>query len=163
MPDLDKKEQASPLAWGLFLAYCGVMLWLLFGREGCSLEGSSYWEVLPRNLNLRPFYTIGTCFRLLAPGRSPHLISYAVVNLYGNVLVFVPWGFFLPRFWKKQRGFGWFLLTTAGTVAGVELAQLFSLRGSCDVDDLILNLLGGTLGFVLFGLWRRSAGRAAKK
>lgn len=163
MSDLDQNERPSPVMRGLFLAYCAVMLWLLFGREGYLLEENGYWEVVSQNLNLRPFYTIGTCIRLLSPGRGRHLVSYAVINLYGNVLVFVPWGFFLPCLWKKQRALGWFLLTTAGTVAAVEALQLFSLRGSCDVDDLILNLLGGLLGFALFRLWRWAAGRKAKK
>ena len=44
---------------------------------------------------------------------------------------------------------------------GVELAQLVTRRGSCDVDDVILNTLGGLLGYLLFALSRRLARRTA--
>ena len=32
-------------------------------------------------------------------------------------------------------------------ITAVELAQLFTLLGSCDIDDLILNVLGAALGY----------------
>ena len=44
---------------------------------------------------------------------------------------------------------------------GVELTQLVTRRGSCDVDDVILNTLGGLLGYLLFALSRRLARRTA--
>lgn len=32
----------------------------------------------------------------------------------------------------------------------IELGQLFTLRGICDIDDLILNLLGASIGFAIW-------------
>ena len=37
----------------------------------------------------------------------------------------------------------------------IELLQLLSRLGTCDVDDLLLNLVGTTMGFVLYKLWKR--------
>ena len=53
--------------------------------------------------------------------------------------------------WKKVRKFGWHSLAMVLTILSIELLQLFSLLGSCDVDDLLLNLVGTTIGF---GMWK---------
>ena len=41
------------------------------------------------------------------------------------------------------------LLTTAAVITAVEVFQLFTLVGSCDIDDLILNVIGAALGFLI--------------
>ena len=51
------------------------------------------------------------------------------------------------------------MLTTLSVLIAVELCQLLSLRGSCDIDDLILNMAGVLLGFVC---WKLIAGRNRK-
>lgn len=70
------------------------------------------------------------------------------VNFPGNIIMFMPIGFFAgllgdkPRWWK---GGGWaFLLSLF-----IEVSQLFVARGT-DVDDLILNTLGGLAGYGLY-------------
>ena len=35
-------------------------------------------------------------------------------------------------------------------ITAVELTQLFTLLGSCDIDDLILNVVGAAVGYGLF-------------
>lgn len=74
--------------------------------------------------------------------------SAILINFPGNIIMFMPIGFFAgllsdkPRWWK---GTGWaFLLSLF-----IEVFQLFVARGT-DVDDLILNTLGGLLGYALF-------------
>ena len=42
------------------------------------------------------------------------------------------------------------LLCAALIITAVEIAQLLTLVGSCDVDDLILNLAGSTVGYILY-------------
>ena len=73
-----------------------------------------------------------------------------VLNLFGNVIAFVPFGFMMPilkmkyRYSKRVIGMTFFLSLT------VECIQLLTRVGSFDVDDLILNTLGGVLGFGMF-------------
>lgn len=138
------------LETALFLAYCGLMLWLLFDRSRAA-EGVPYWEQVARNNNLRPFHTVMLYARLLASSRRG-LVKLAIVNLLGNVVMFVPLGFFLPRILPRLRKLWRTLLACAGIVTTVELIQLFTLVGSCDVDDLILNLVGAALGYGFFRL-----------
>ena len=72
------------------------------------------------------------------------------LNLAGNILLFVPFGAILPVLVRKTRSFLAILLLSAALSALVEFAQLMLRAGACDVDDVILNTLGGMLGWVIF-------------
>ena len=54
--------------------------------------------------------------------------------------------------WAKLRKLWRTLLTTGLIITLVELIQLFTLVGSCDIDDLILNLLGAAMGYGIYKL-----------
>ena len=134
----------------LFIIYCAAMLLLLFARSS-RYAGGSYIEQLKMNLNLVPLDTMRRFVYVIKHNSNPHMLRYAHLNLGGNVAAFIPFGFFLPCLFDKQRKFFVFIASVVGTVSAVELTQLFTLRGSCDVDDLILNLIGSLMGFLL---WR---------
>ena len=127
----------------LFCIYSGFMLYLLFNRAG-GIEGMDYWKQIRMNLNLEPFHTIRLFLRVL--GRKDYL-SAAVINLAGNVIMFIPLGFLLPRVFPTLGQFWQTILVTALIITVVELTQLFTLLGSCDIDDLILNLIGAAIGY----------------
>ncbi len=134
-----------------FVLYFVLMLWLLFGQRFGENVGNSYEQALTSNLNLIPFATVRLYINLLGGGYSEYLVRHAFINLAGNVLMFVPLGLFLPGIWRRMRKFFGFLLCVFFLIVAVELIQLATLLGSCDVDDLILNLVGALLGF---GLWK---------
>ena len=130
----------------LFVLYSAIMLWLLFDRVG-GIDGMPYWDQIRANLNLEPFHTIKLFLNVLD---SRVYSATAIINLGGNVILFIPLGFFLPRVFPSLRKFRRTLLATALIIIAVELAQLFTLLGSCDIDDLILNVMGATIGYLLF-------------
>ena len=130
----------------LFLVYAAVMLWLLFDRER-SLVELDYWSQVQQNLNLEPFRTIKLFWNVLDREEYRRL---AIINLGGNIAMFIPLGFFLPTLWKSLRKWWKTWLATLVIMLAVETAQLFSLRGSFDVDDLILNLAGAAIGHVIY-------------
>ena len=127
----------------LFTIYCALMLWLLFNRTGYD-AGLPYAEQL--KYNLLPFETIGRFLRLLSSSQG-WLRTHAFINLVGNVVMFIPLGFFLPKLWQKQRKLWRTLLTTVLIILLVELTQMLTLVGTCDTDDLILNTLGAAIGY----------------
>ncbi len=145
-----RKERQSPLVRFLFLVYCGVMLWLLFGRSYGWIEGLSYEQMLRQNINLTPFLTIKNYWRVIYHRTNEAMIYHCFINLFGNVILFIPAGWLLPKIWQKMHNFFRFFFTCALCIFLVELMQLFSLLGSFDIDDLILNLFGMTLGFVYY-------------
>ena len=143
----------SRIVYALFAAYCALMLWLLFDRPGY-IDGIPYWDQLLPNLNLTPFRTLRLFFGLLRDHR-PYLVRTALINLLGNVVMFVPLGLFLPLIFTRLRKLWRTLFTVTLLIAVVEIAQLFTLLGSCDVDDLILNLLGAALGYGIYNLTKK--------
>lgn len=83
----------------------------------------------------------------------------SVENLAGNVLAFVPFGFLFPFVVKEGDRFFVMLLNAFVFVLGIEVFQLFSAFGAFDVDDILLNCLGASLGFGVYLLGRLKNGR----
>lgn len=81
-------------------------------------------------------------------------MTAVVVNLLGNVAAFLPFGFFLPFLSQKNRSFAYVTLISFEFSLLIECIQLVSKVGSFDVDDMILNTLGGSLGYLCFGFAR---------
>ena len=129
----------------LFLAYGALMIWLLFDRPGYD-PAVPYWDQVTAQLNLIPFRTLRLFAGLLDSGVRSH-ITMAVINLGGNIIMFIPLGFLLPKVFPKLSSLPRVLLTTAIIITIVEIIQLFTLVGSCDIDDLILNVVGSALGY----------------
>jgi len=77
-------------------------------------------------------------------------MTAVLINLLGNVVAFLPFGYFLPSLSKKNRNFIYVTLLSFEFSLMIECIQLFSKVGSFDVDDLILNTLGGSLGYLCF-------------
>lgn len=129
-------------AWLLFGLYIVLMVYFLFFAEsmGRNLSTSEY------HYNLHPFREIRrylVYYRILGP--------YTVfLNLVGNVLAFVPFGLFFPLLSRKNRSFWKVTLISFEVSLGVEVIQLVTRVGSCDVDDMILNTLGGMIGYLCF-------------
>lgn len=135
-----------------FFLYCIWMFWLLFGQR-IGWDGSGvYLEQLRKNLNLEPMKTIIWFMTLPDKTSNSYLIHHAAINLAGNIVLFIPFGVVLPYLWQKFRSFWRLLLVTMCAIVLIELIQLVTLLGSCDVDDLILNMVGVIIGY---GIWKR--------
>lgn len=138
--------------WLLFGLYSLLMLWLLFGQR-LGTAGD-------RSLNLQPFETIRRFLWVLEHSNSPGIIHHAVVNLAGNVVMFIPLGILLPMLWRSMGRVWAFLPVAVGVILAVEGMQLLTRLGSCDVDDLILNTVGAAIGYCAwrtFRHWGRQA------
>lgn len=128
----------------VFALYCGWLAWLVLSPVG-GPNGAmpDVWARIETGygINLVPFYTIR---RFWAVGTS-HLV---MVNLVGNVVVFLPLGLCPPLLWRRWRPFWKVLLLAVGAPLFIETAQLFIGR-SVDVDDWLLNFIGILLGYGL--------------
>ena len=72
-------------------------------------------------------------------------------NLFGNVLVFMPLGFLTPLLFSKANSFKRILLMSILVSGCIELSQFILGVGISDIDDVILNVAGGVLGYLV--LW----------
>ena len=88
------------------------------------------------------------------------------LNIFGNVLAFMPFGFFLPVIWVRTRHWYITVLLSFAMSLLVETMQLVGKVGSFDVDDLLLNTIGGFAGYIIFvlarGVWERYSGTNRK-
>jgi glycopeptide antibiotics resistance protein len=71
-------------------------------------------------------------------------------NVLGNMVMFVPFGFFVSYFLKLEKLYSVTLITLITSIT-IEITQLLIGR-VFDVDDLLLNLIGGIVGFLLYEL-----------
>lgn len=140
-----KKETKELIrSWSRFFfgLYLLLLVYLMFFAEewGRSMLAGDY------RYNLVPFLEIR---RYLTYRKQ---IGYWRVlwNLAGNVLVFVPFGALLPALREKRMGFGKTVLLSFELSLLIEISQLILRVGSCDVDDMILNTLGGCIGYGLY-------------
>lgn len=136
----------------VFVLYVAFFLKLLiFSRE----PGAE------RSLNLIPFASITE----YAGGGTAGLKRFAWSNVVGNILLFVPLGAYLPVL-RARVTLGSGMLLIAAVSVGVEIVQGVFGLGASDVDDVILNCLGGLIGMLftallLVVLRRRSRVRTA--
>ena len=71
-----------------------------------------------------------------------------IKNVVGNVLLFLPYGYFVGRYFSgNSKKLSIFLITLASCT--IEYSQLLIGR-VFDVDDIMLNVLGGIIGYILF-------------
>ena len=151
-----KRKIILSVIWVLFIMYCLASIYVLF------FGGSSRDLLAERNIgylskehfasfcNLSPFHSIQEYLVRFAEGTIN--TNIVVVNLLGNILWFAPLGLFIPiLFGKRIRSFWSFLVTMIIILLLIEILQFLTMRGSFDIDDIILNLAGAC---IFYGLTR---------
>lgn len=142
----------------------GVMLFLLFNAAllTLALEGDygTPREMLAsavsrissgEGINLVPFRTISGFF---AGAKGDRFL----VNILGNVVMFMPWGFGLAALWERFRTPLRIAALSLAITVFIEASQLFIGR-SVDVDDLMLNFAGSMLGALVWWIIHRLLSR----
>lgn len=133
-----QKGRIPVMPWTLFFTYLAVILMLTFlSREsgtqaGLDLELFSTWGINDRN--------------------NAYVIE--------NVLLFVPYGIFCPLAFRYAEKLWGCLMAGAVTSVCVELLQLVTGRGYFQIDDILTNIFGTIIGYLiyfLFGRIRRAA------
>lgn len=145
--------------FNLIVWFCLYIVFLLsltlfdtyFNRNGInifSLDKDMVKEYMNSSFNIIPFKTIKLYFNGYNGGYlSKSLFLY---NMIGNLCALMPFSFFLPLLFKKQNNILIFILTIILIVIGIESMQFLTLSGSCDIDDLILNLSGSLVLYLIF-------------
>jgi len=141
-----EKSRPHPLAVFLFIAYLLLLFYLLFFSEtyGRTMD-SGYRYNLELFKEIRRFWS----------NRDSLGWNSVITNLAGNIVAFAPFGFFLPLLCRAGKNvFGCVMLSALFSLA-VETVQLLSKVGAFDVDDILLNAVGGLTGFLAYYLvWR---------
>lgn len=113
----------------LFVIYALLLFELLTKTE---LNVNSGYNLVPFTEIMR--YEIGT--------------QGFYLNVIGNILIFIPFGYFVSTYIKAKK-VGHIFLVTLITSFTVEFVQHYIGR-SFDVDDILLNVVGAIIGFLLY-------------
>ena len=73
----------------------------------------------------------------------------ATKNLIGNFTVFMPMGFYLPLFMKNVKSNMKYIVTVLVILVCTEILKLIMMSGSFNIDDMILNLAGAMIGYMI--------------
>ncbi|MCU9614439.1 VanZ family protein [Caldibacillus lycopersici] len=109
-------------------------------------------DVEEDRINLTPLHKIAETSYFIENGNN----NYLLIEVFGNIGIFIPMGFILPLLWKRFEK----LIPAVGTCLGlsilIEVTQLFLPRAT-DIDDVIMNTLGGLIGFILYKIGKKMA------
>lgn len=120
----------------MFVLYLSYLIYLTF------FDHTYGRNVIHRNINIVPFRTI---LKFLTRTDLKDIL----VNIAGNIAAFVPMGFLLPIAFGKLKGFLRVLFVVLAATLSIEIFQYISGAGVSDIDDVILNVLGGVMGYFM--------------
>ncbi|MBD5154822.1 MAG: hypothetical protein HDT15_07100 [Oscillibacter sp.] len=136
-----KSGTVREAAMCLFWMYCGGMAvitlvpepgWVLFALRGDEA--------------LMPYFDLGRLSYRISIVPFSQLDS--LFNIAGNIVMFLPFGFFAALLWRKFNWTRAFALGL-GITCCIECWQIF-LGRYFDIDDIILNTLGVFCGWLLW-------------
>jgi len=142
---VQKNSHLTKAGWLLFYLYIILLFYFLFfsehyGREHVFRE---YRYNLVLFKEIKRFITY----------RKQLGIESFVVNILGNILAFTPFGFMLPMLNMKYRRFFYVTFLSILFSFSIELIQLIFKVGIFDVDDMLMNTVGGILGYIAYKIF----------
>lgn len=157
--ETQKRRVVRVALWVLFGFYLLVLFSsLFFSRidfQNYAAQHDFYRANMDLMTNFVPFETITLYLRCL---RYNYIgMAIPMTNLFGNLLLFMPMAFLLPCLFYSMRTWWRFCILMPLMLLAVESLQLILCCGSCDVDDVILNLSGALIVYFLMripAIWR---------
>jgi glycopeptide antibiotics resistance protein len=144
-------------SWSRFLCYFFLLCYFLFllklliFREPISVIAKNLDNyniaLFKKSYAHANFIPIKTLYYYLSMNEPAEV---ATENIAGNILIFLPYGFLLALAFEKLRSWKRLLLAVFLSSLFFELTQLLFYLGNFDVDDILLNSLGGLLGYCCF-------------
>lgn len=137
-PTTKRGKAETAVIFTIFALYAAFLLKLLLLSR---VPGSE------RSINLVPLASIAD----YASSHSSGTGRVAFANIVGNILIFIPLGAYAS--WLRHRASARStMLTVASVSVAVEIIQGVIAVGASDIDDVILNCVGGLIGILAFRL-----------
>lgn len=131
-----KKKIINVLFTVSFAFYALFLLWNILFKYVSPLELFSSSRYFSRSLNLIPFNDIIQGY-------------YNSLDVWGNVILFVPLGIYFGLLFKGSKTYK-SIIYMAGISFFFELFQYICAIGASDVTDIITNTLGGVMGILVY-------------
>ncbi|MGU3473686.1 VanZ family protein [Paenibacillus sp. D51F] len=141
---MNKRERIKSIfLYVVFIFYIVFLIKLLLLSRISLSEIFNDQRTLNRSINLIPFYSI----KEYILGGSATIKKFAFSNVVGNIVILIPLGTYLSLFKKDTRVIT-NLLVIFFVSLSVEIIQWLLGIGAADIDDIILNCLGGWIGIL---------------
>ena len=141
-------RKSKPLYWLGFAVYIIILVKVIF--LSIPLEGvkasitSASIDRMSANLKIANFMPLRTISAYTAMYFKP-----AMKYLAFGILWFIPLGFFIPTLTKHKR-FKNTMIIGSLTIVTLEVLQIITSLGVFDIDDIILNVTGLIMGFMVY-------------
>ena len=142
---ITKKINIIKVAKIISLVYYLFLIYVLFFHF---LRTTKY-----NTVNLTPFFTIIRYFKYY----DIFTFKFWFLNIFGNIILFIPFGFLMPLTRNKPTHVIKILVITTLLCFIFELCQFIFKVGQFDIDDIILNTLGSFIGFLLVNFCKKKA------
>ena len=160
---MPERKLVHLVGWLFFGAYSFLLIWQLiifryienmnawyssnsYFRIPAEAQGFFSVEVWKLNSNIIPFLTTYNYIT----GNEIYNLDIILRNTIGNVLIFVPIGFFLIMLVRRLNTIGKVAMVGFTITLVIEISQFFLQVGQFDIDDILLNTLGAILGCTIF-------------
>jgi glycopeptide antibiotics resistance protein len=141
---MNKRERIETVfLYGVFSCYILFLIKLVFLSRVSILDLFNNQRTLDKSINLIPFYSI----KEYIFSNSATIKKFAFGNVFGNIVIFIPLGTYLSLFKKDKRVISNLLFIFIVSLF-IEVIQGILRIGASDIDDIILNCLGGLVGIL---------------
>jgi glycopeptide antibiotics resistance protein len=150
--EYSNRKMIRTMTFFLFIVYITLLVKLILFKN-FDYRIPSYHFLIPANISLKAsfhranFVPFATCYYYLS---GQEHFETGMENLGGNIILFIPYGFLLPVLLNKAGILKKTLRAVMLTSIAFELMQLVLDNGNCDIDDVLLNTLGGGMGYFGF-------------
>ena len=105
------RKSKKPILIAIFAVYCAALAYLTLLKGIGATFDMTYAEYIKANSNVIPFFSFYVF--ITTPYKSAVVVKYFIINLAGNLLLFLPWGLLLPSIAGTLRSFGRFFVFTS--------------------------------------------------
>ena len=140
---MKKTTMIQKFIWWTYLILLFAVIGVKFNGSFTKLCDKMVSTSFGTNYNIVPFKTIDLHIRYYSR-------SWAKLNLWGNLIPFVPYGSLLPIVYPKMKRFANVFLCGLVFVLFIEGFQFLTRLGTFDIDDVMLNMVGICFGYLLF-------------
>lgn len=136
------KRRIIIIGWIMFYIYIILLSYFLFFSERYGRD------LVTKQYNLHLFKEIKRFIKY----REHIGVEGFIVNIFGNIFAFTPLGFLLPLLNRMYRKFYIIAILSILFSLIIETSQLLLKVGVFDVDDILMNSIGGILGYLAFSV-----------
>ncbi|MDQ0352505.1 glycopeptide antibiotics resistance protein [Alkalibacillus filiformis] len=140
--------KSIPIVNILFYSYIILLLMinLIFYSMNINIEHRTFAYYDDASHNIVPFSSISNYFANF----THYNFNTWFYNTLGNIIMFIPLGVLIPIVYDRSKRLYQVVLLSFLISLIIEGMQFVTGLGVFDIDDIILNTIGGVIGFTIF-------------